>query len=139
MMYALWLVPAAAGAGTPGWTEIDPEALVALCWAVSQEDRDSGVTARMVQGTGDTIDCLEEEIVRHATEFLTTKNEDEIREAVSAIKKSFAEFYWAMYNENKGCDPSCGSIHHVSHVSALAALLEDILRDLFAQRNFYER
>jgi hypothetical protein len=138
LLIALGL-PLAAGAASPDWAEIDPEPLIDRCWSISQEDRDSGVTVLMSQGAANTIDCLEEEIVRHATAFFKTKNEEEIRQLVSDLDKPYAEFYWVMYNENKGCEPSCGSMYHMFHVGALASLLENILRDLVSQRNYYER
>lgn len=134
----LYFAPAAAGAA-PAWTEIDAEALVAQCWAISQEDRDSGVTSRMRQGTANTIDCFAEEIVRHATAFFRTRSEEQIRQLVEDIGMPYAEFYWVMYNENVGCEPSCGTVYHVFHVGALSALFEDMLRKLISQRNFYER
>jgi len=136
---ALYLAPIAAGAGAPDWVDIDAEPLIERCWAVSRDDRESGVTVRMGHGTADTIGCLESEIVRHATAFFATKNVEEIRNLISNLDKSYAEFYWIMYNENKGCDPSCGSIYHMIHVGALASLLEDILRDLVSQRNSYQK
>ena len=131
------LVPVAAGAAE--WTDIDAEALVALCWAISEEDRGSGVTSRMRQGTADTIDCLEQEIVQHATAFFRTRSEEQIRQLVTDIGGSYAQFYWVMYNENKACDPGCGTVYHVVFIGEVAELLEDMLRDLVSQRNEYRR
>lgn len=145
MQLARWIacllcfVPAVAGPAAPAWTEIDAEALIAQCFAISQEDWDSGVTSRMRQGTANTIYCIEEEIVRHATAFFATRNEEEIRQLIADIGGSYAQFYWIMYNENKGCDPSCGTVAHLFHLSAVSALLKDILRNLISQRNEYQR
>ena len=69
LLIAFGLMPLTAEAA-PAWTEIDPEPLIVRCWSLSQEDRDSGVTARMPQGAANTIGCLEEEIVRHALRFM---------------------------------------------------------------------
>jgi hypothetical protein len=94
--------------GGQDWQEIDAEPLIEQCWAISESDRDSGVTARMRQGTSETIECLQEEIVRHATAFFKSRNEEEIRQSLWVMGKSYADLYWVMYNEHRGATSDAG-------------------------------
>jgi hypothetical protein len=124
-----------------GWQEIDADALVAQCWALSQEDRDSGITSRMQQGTTKTLECLKEEIIRQGTEFLGRQgmSEAEIGQTLEEISAPYGRLYWAMYNSHKGCEMGgCGTMYHVLPGLALANLHETILRDLVTQRNEYQ-
>jgi hypothetical protein len=134
-LLCLFSIPSTANGSS--WEEIDADALVNQCRNVSREDLESGVTARMREAMSETIDCLAEEIVRHADAFLLPRamSDTEIRQALSKIGASYGKLYWAMYNEHNGCQPGCGTMYQVFHVGALAALFENILRDLVAQRN----
>lgn len=72
----------ANGAPAGGWQEIDADALVEACWAISHEDRASGSSLRMSEGAATTLECLREEIIRQAEAFLDPRHTDmaEIRE-----------------------------------------------------------
>jgi hypothetical protein len=135
----LYLLFAPLAANGLNWEQIDADGLVDHCREVSREKLESGVTVQMREGMANTIDCLAEEIVRHADAFLLprTMSDAEVRQALSEIGASHGKLYWLMYNEHKGCQPGCGTMYHVFHVGALAALFQNILRDLVTQRNEY--
>ena len=140
-LLALAITPTVASAQDQGWQAIDPDALIGQCWALSQADRDSGVTARMQQGTTTTLECLQTEIVRQGTAFLGRQgmSEAEIGQTLEEISASYGRLYWAMYNSHKGCEMGgCGTMYQVLPTLALANLFETILRDLIAQRNEYQ-
>ncbi len=135
----LCLVSAPATATGRSRPEIDADALVARCREMSRQDMESGVTARMREGMANTVECLADEIVRHAGAFFDPRSmtEAEVRQALEDIGASYGKLYWVMYNAHRGCEPGCGTMYHVVHMGALAGLYEEILRDLVRQRNEY--
>jgi hypothetical protein len=133
---------AAAQSEKPAWQKIDADALVSGCWALSKEDRDSGVTQRMREGTARTLACLEAAIIRQGGEFFDPQvmGEAETRQVLDEISAPYGKLYWAMAAGHKGCIAGgCGTVQQVVPVLALARLFESVLRDLVAQRNRYEQ
>jgi hypothetical protein len=140
-LMALAMGPMPARAQDQAFQPIDADALVGQCWALSKDDLDSGVTARMQEGTTRTLECFQQEITRQGAAFLTPQamSEAEIGQTLDEINAAYGRLYWAMYNGHKGCAAGgCGTMHHVLPVLALANLHETILRDLVAQRNEYQ-
>lgn len=132
-------IPAKANGGPVGdsWEEINADALVAHCRAISRQDRDSGVTSRMRAGTLKTVECLKDEVVRQAAALIDPEVMDavEIRETVESLSWSYMTLYWSVYNDRRVCSPTCGTIYHTFHVGRAAGLFEEILRRIIAQRN----
>ncbi len=135
--------PAAAQSEKPAWQKIDADALVSGCWVLSKEDRDSGVTQRMREGTARTLACLEATIIRQGAGFFDPQvmGEAETRQVLDEISAPYGKLYWAMAAGHKGCiaGGGCGTVQQVVPVLALARLFESVLRDLVAQRNRYEQ
>ncbi len=68
LLFALTNFPAKAG-GTEPFEPINAKAMIDTCWALSKEDRDSGVTGRMRSGSARTAGCLQNVIVEQASEM----------------------------------------------------------------------
>ncbi len=142
VLSGLWTavsIPTAMAGGKP-FQLIDAEALIKACWAISEVKRASGVTGLMRKGAAETVGCLKEVIldqveIMFEPEYLSreqaTKELDRIRDAYQGL-------YWSIYNGHRGCDPSCGTMKHVSHLAENASLLEKMIRDMIAQRNEYK-
>ncbi len=131
-----WPGGAPAGGREP-FEPIDAEALIDACWAISREDRDSGVTAGMRSGTARTAECLENVVYDQARAMFDLKRHPlrEIRERIALIREGYQKFYWSLYNEHKMCRLWCGTDKHVYHISYYAKLLEEIVRDMVSERN----
>lgn len=116
------------------------EDLIKHCWDISEEKRATPNTAVMRAGNLDTALCLEQEIIKHASALLhkTTKTKTEIIKLMKTIRFSYGGLYWDLYNNNKGCDPFCGTENHIRHNWELAKLYEKILNNIIELRNKYE-
>lgn len=141
LLLALLLIPtmASANGGRRPWTEIDAQAAIERCWTVGQDKRDSGTTPVMREGTEETIECLEAEIMRHTSEFFIAKDAAEVQDRLDTAHKSLRGLYWALYNNNQACSPSCGTMYYVLPASEIAGLWEDILRNIIRERNQYQQ
>ena len=118
----------------------DAQVLIDACWEISRKDRESGVTGRMRNGHADTIVCLEEVILDQLQplfpdgEYLSRQK---AREYLDMIQIGVQKLYWSIYNEHAGCDPFCGTIYQVFHLSPNARILEEMIRRLVRQRKEY--
>ncbi len=131
--------PAWAGGREP-YVPIDAQKLIKDCWAISKVKRDSGVTGKMRYGTAETVGCLQNVIREQAKiifdqEYLEELNLDErLNELADAIQK----IYWKINNEHRGCDPSCGTMYQLFHLTTHADILEKIIHDMVKKRNDYK-
>jgi hypothetical protein len=100
--------PAAAQGDKSAWQQIDADALVEGCWALSKEDRDSGVTQRMREGTSRTLDCLKDEIVRQGSEFFDPQvtGEAETRQILDEISTPYGKLYQGLHRGRLRHGPS---------------------------------
>lgn len=63
--------------------------IVDACWAISEEDRASGTTSRMLDGSYNTIDCLEKKIKAISKIYLNSeKAVQEFDQSLSSIIKN---------------------------------------------------
>ena len=136
----LLFTPSPADAGGPDEEGIDAQALIDACWAISLEDRSSGVTGRMRYGGAITVECLEE-VILDQIEILFPDGEYLSREQAKQKLDAFAEavqtMYWSIYNGNIACNPSCGTMWHVKHLGSHARILEDMIRNIVYVRNYH--
>lgn len=139
LLAVLTAFPASAG-GTEHFEPIDSEAMIEKCWALSKEDRDSGVTGRMRSGAANTIGCLEKVVLDQLQPLFPDgkyMSRKQAREHLDRIRIGVQKLYWSIYNEHVGCDPFCGTIYQVFHLSPNARILEDMIRALVRQRKEY--
>lgn len=134
-------------AAADAFEKIDAQKEIDECSAVGQADRDSGVTSQMRRGGAKTAQCLEDRIVVHLKALFkgqesktfpdgkTKFTEEGFREILKQLSISYGGLYWSLYNDHAGCKGGCGTMYHVFHLGKLMALLEQILRDVVAQRN----
>jgi hypothetical protein len=115
----------------------DAAVLIKHCWSVSEKSRASGVTSDMRRGGNNTAQCLQHEIVKHASMLIDdgAMTSEDIAQLLNQLSKSYGKLYWSMYNENKACKPSCGTMYRTFHISALTTLYENILKDIISQLN----
>lgn len=137
LLIALTDFPARAG-GTEPFEPINAKIFIEQCWALSKDDRDSGVTGRMRDGTMKTVRCMQGFIVDQAAEMFEpdTLSRQDVQGKLDNIRKNYGSLYWSIYNEHKRCGVECGTDRDVYHLAAYTALLEDIIRDMVRERNF---
>lgn len=117
------------------------EEVIAECWEISEALRSSQNTNDMRAGNLEMALCLEAAIVQHSSEFIDPDylNEDKLTEKMEQLRFNIGSFYWSLYNEHKGCNPSCGTFFHPAHNAMLAQLYEHILKDVLSQRHNYKQ
>lgn len=111
------------------------------CWAISQDDRDSGVTERMRYGTWDTARCLRDHILFLSETILFEGNQDkqtEVKTNLENIINGYGKLYWALGNENNACKTSCGTIEHITHNYVISHALGEILHDFYRKIDRYK-
>ena len=136
----LLFTPSPADAGGPDEEGIDAQALIDACWAISLEDRSSGVTGRMRHGAAKTVRCLED-VILDQVEILFPDGEylsrEQAKQKLDALAEAVQTMYWSIYNGNIACDPSCGTYWHDLHLHGNAHILEHMLREIIRIRNMY--
>lgn len=144
-MIALYAGQVQAGGNTP--PRPDADTMIKACWDASLAKR-SGTNAEIREGTLDTVLCLEDRIVDQFKHFAPDlkfhfapdddrPTTEKVREKLKEIRFSVGALYWWIYNENPGCKPSCGTLNYSLHLTANAHVLEQMLRDVVAQRVEY--
>ena len=140
-----WLLiasPALAGGddSTGPFEPIDAQALIDACWDATYEQRlASNADAR--EGIFLSALCLEERILDQLDALFDpeTLPRQEAAAQLKSIRDSYAGLTWKLYNEHEGCPfGHCGTIFYTAHVSAVARLMEDLLRKAVDQRNRYK-
>ena len=131
--------PTFAGGGTQAEKKVEipnAEDLIKQCWKISKEKRDSGITAEMRKGALDSALCLKQEVATQATALIqkTSITKEELSELLDNLNAAYGRLYWLMFNENKACRPSCGTMNHPLHNAYVARAYELILKDLIRLR-----
>lgn len=107
------------------------------CWAVSQDDRDSGVTLRMREGTLVTANCLRDHIVSLSKDVLFKNNAEQqanIETSLNELMQHAGRIYWDLNNDHDVCkESSCGTMYTVIHNMSVARMLEKIVTDFYQQ------
>ena len=103
-------------AGGNSFQPIDAKPLIDACWALSKEDRDSGVTGRMRSGSARSIGCLEGVIHDQAEALFDEETLDslKLKEQLIKLRKGYQILYWALYNEHSACGlprMACGTMY----------------------------
>jgi len=131
---------ASAAPKKKAYQPIDAKALIAACWEISKERRDEGSTSAMRSGTGQTVQCLQDEILLNGLAMFKDKAEREakFKDYIERISFGVQRIYWEIYNDNSMCNPSCGTMFTVFHLWRYSDILEKILDDIVDQRNRYE-
>lgn len=138
----MWTFATAAIALTEA--EIRKEARLAAqkliddCWAASLEKRSNPDISVIRSGILDTVLCLED-IIENQFKLYPKRlfTPGEVKERLKALRFSAGRLYWYIYNENPGCDPTCGLIKHTYHLSSLAKILETMIHEMIVQRKEY--
>ncbi|OEJ65629.1 hypothetical protein [Magnetovibrio blakemorei] len=132
-------IPATAGGNAKTTPKVDipnAEELIKHCWDISKEKRAEIYEKSWREGHLDTALCLEQAIIDNASILIYEGfySREKIESEIRLVGKTYGNFYSAMYNENKACSPSCGTIRHTWHISKISKLYESILEDIIALR-----
>ena len=142
LICSVFLFVSIPAANSADWAPLDADAIINNCWLTSEEDRDSGITSRMRNGTIDSAMCIRKQIVNNAAALFheSTYSEEDIDQHMELLSEGIQKFYWKLYNERVDCDhpTGCGTLYHVFHVGEIARVYESILRDVISKRNELE-
>lgn len=113
------------------------------CWAISLEDRNSGVTSRMRQGTLESALCMKEHII-YLSENVLFKDQpevqSEVKDSLENIKKGTGRLYWHLHNSHEYCGLSpCGTMYTMFHNSQFAEQMENIIYDFYQKISYYNQ
>lgn len=132
---------ASAAVASEGSEELPTaEELIEGCWAISLDLRSNPNTDAIRAGHLDTALCLEEAIIKYASEFIDPDylNKEEITDQMKQLRTVFGSFYWSLYNENLACEFSCGRFFHSFHNNATANAYMVILENVMFQLHEYK-
>ena len=81
-------------------------------------------------------DCITSAIKKEIRQAFPADKQKEMYDIVLNTRKSISSFYWKIYNENKYCEPTCGTMAQVIYLSQESKVLEDMLtRAIFLNIN----
>ena len=119
----------------------DAQALIDKCWAISLDQRSTSSIQLNRRGHLRTVLCLENSILEQIKIFDFSKytlTEEQAREKLKELRFSVGKLYWAIFNENPGCVPTCGTIYHTRHLWEIAKTLERMLKIMIGRRKEYK-
>ena len=142
-----FLVTEPSHARSDNWQEIAKEKAqkaIDACWAISEEDRNTGSTILHRKGHLDTALCMEEHIVEISEKYFF-KNDPEkvqrVRDDLEKFRFGYGHFHWMLYNEIDQCfeneRPGCGTMYHVFHNNKYARALEPVVHNVYRQLKHY--
>jgi hypothetical protein len=117
---------------------IDAQPMIDACWKKTYEQRMDVFAAR--EGILVSVLCLEERIVEQLDALVPQESlsREEAAQQLKATRMAYGLLVWKIYNEHRRCPRECGVIDQSAHVSAVAGLMEDLLRTIVEQRNELE-
>lgn len=140
LTFAMILLPGVAQAdGVEPFEPIDAQKLIDDCWAISREQRDSGVNEQIRKGKIEAVKCLKKAILNQETALterlipLEIKNGEDPEE----IRQIWEEHLSTIAKEGS-CYPSCSPIEESNSLDSDARIGEAMIRDFVAERNLYK-
>ena len=128
----------ASAGGAPESAQERTEAAIEACWALSQADRDTGVTSQMRHGAVVSARCLEgvlQDELRGLLDDNTLARLD-LPSQIEALRDSYGSIYWELYNGGRRNSTEWrGTVYQVFHVAAYASLLEDLIHKVAVERD----
>lgn len=109
-------------------------AVIENCHLLEQDNLDSGNTARMRAGAIGTAVCIREHILEISSDTLFPHDAETLNKVEVSLKQIWegtGKLYWSLHNDNVACEPSCGSMFHLSHASKLIDVMSDTLRSFY--------
>lgn len=116
--------------------KVAAQRMIDKCWSISKEDRDSGVTERMREGSQNTTTCFEDHIIELSKTYLYPNNPEQIAQLqkdLDDIGRGYYGFYWGLFNEIEPCRGHCGTMNHIFADGRYAHLLEDMVKSIYLQ------
>ena len=123
---------------------LNAEAMIKACFDKTI-GKSAGTTAANREANLQNVLCLEDRIVDQFKVFNPhlrfpsapdddRSTVDKVREKLKELRFSVGPLYDWIYNENPGCDPGCGTMYDSIHLFAVSRVLEQMLKDIVAQR-----
>ena len=138
IVFGLLIDPTAPSAAQD-YEPIDADTLIDLCFEKYDEGLSSGVTAEMKSAAYDTAACLET-VIDSLTEgffYPDSFDQKEVMPKIDQIKAAYLSLMGAIYNQNRGCAPWCGTLN-LEPIAAYTGVLGSIIRDIVWVRNAHE-
>lgn len=105
------------------------------CRDLSQAQLDTGVTADMREAMAKTAACLEDNILKIASEEFFKESPEKL-EKFKADFKAYGDgaksMSWALHNEADWCEQGCGTMGYVMAPGAYTNMLEVFLEEMLA-------
>lgn len=114
------------------------EAAIEACWALSEAERDTGVTSDMRHGVVVSARCLEGVFQDEMRGLLAddTLRRLDLPSQIEALRSSYESIYWELYNGGRRNSRDWrGTMYQTFHLGAYTALLEQIIRDVASERD----
>lgn len=131
-------VSAASAGGAAESAQERTEAAIEACWALSEAERDSGVTSEMRHGTVVSARCLEGVLQDELRGLLAdaTLERLDLPSQIEALRNSYESIYWELYNGGRRNSRDWrGTMYQVFHLGKYTALLEQMIRDIAFERD----
>lgn len=115
---------------------IDAQPMIDACWEATYEQRLDVYAAR--EGILLSALCLEDRIVEQIEALVPPESlsSDQAAQHLRDTRMAYGLLVWKIYNAHKRCPrDNCGVIYQTAHVSAVATLMESLLRETVKQRN----
>lgn len=128
------LLTACGSPSTPPEPETPSAIILRTCSVTQQIHLDSGETARMRAAMAEINSCLEDKILELAvTQMTMAESVRIIEKSLNLFRSGYQRLYFEIYNSNKNCVPTCGSINQLEHIVNYQAELTKIIDIMLAQ------
>lgn len=122
----------------------DADEIIAYCRDTSQERRDTGVTTEMMYANDETIECLAAAIAENMRilvdeDYMKKEDGMGIEESIDAFATATGRLYKNIYNVNRACLGSCGTMWLTSGSNKVIDFQEILLKHIIMHRRERER
>jgi hypothetical protein len=91
----------------------------------------------MRHGAAVSIACLEEVLQDEMRALLTAESYAELNlpQRLDSLREAYQSIYWQLYNGGRADGSWRGTMYQVFHLGAYSRLLEEMIRDVAAERD----
>lgn len=137
LLCLFFIYPAQSKLYDSGTAKKHAQKIIDACYQISEDDRGSGVTSRMLDGSYNTIDCLEKKIKAMSKLYLNNEKAiEKFNDSLSNIIKN--QFIMVrLYSQNHiGCHP-CGTQTHLYAAGHVMWYLNDAIENMMIEAYEY--
>jgi len=107
---------------------------IEICHDKVRPKFDSGVTTTMIEGNVEYARCLEKAILKQSERIYPKAEWQEVKVQLQTqlkqTKEAVSGFYYRLQNQNQWCEPSCGTMWHVTYSSPYHTILENMITEM---------